>query len=747
MMAQWAQVQQLDSRYGEQVYQLYDETFPMEVRQYLSAWIESHDWEMVSTSNSLATVRFHDLLSQLDDQYSHFALENNLLAQHNIRRIKRNLQENFQEDPLNLALIICNCLKEEKNILDLVIQTQDNMGFTPNNVVFEKQKELDNKVKSLTSKFQKAQQDIKSLEDLQDEHDFKKKTLQNRVEQEGIMITKSPMLKKEIHEEEMVIRGLFINLNTTREVVVHELADILSLAEDIQHTLVEEEIPEWKHRQQIACIGGPPNASLDQLQTWFTAVAEGLQQVRQQLKKLQELEQKYTYENDPITQYKNTLEERALSLFKNLIVNSLVVERQPCMLSHPQRPLVLKTGVQFTVKIRLLVKLQEFNYHFKVKALFGKNVSDGSTVKGHFSKFNILGTNNKVMNMEESNGSLVAEFRHMQIKKTTVKKSNECPLIVTEELHYMTFETHLSQPDLQVKLETMSLPFVVISHINQLPSAWASVMWYNMLTREPKNLLFFLNPPQATWRQLSEVLSWQFSFVTKRGLNDEQLRMLGDKLLGREAAGNPEGLIPWAKFCKNEKTLSFWLWIAAILDLIKNHLLKLWDEGFIMGFVSKEREKALLKDKEPGTFLLRFSESSREGAITFTWVEHSSNDVHFHSVEPYTKKELAAISFADILHNYKVMAAENIPENPLLYLYPNIPKDSAFARHYSRPTEAAEEMEFNSGAEAGYIKTELISVSEVHPSRLKDTMLPMSPEEYGELTRMINPAEIESMVQ
>lgn len=44
-----------------------------------------------------------------------------------------------------------------------------------------------------------------------------------------------------------------------------------------------------------------------------------------------------------------------------------------------------------------------------------------------------------------------------------------------------------------------------------------------------------------------------------------------------------------------------------------------------MGFISKERERALLKDRESGTFLLRFSESSREGAITFTWVEGPAN--------------------------------------------------------------------------------------------------------------------------
>uniref|UniRef100_A0A8C8LUP9 SH2 domain-containing protein n=1 Tax=Oncorhynchus tshawytscha TaxID=74940 RepID=A0A8C8LUP9_ONCTS len=586
-MAQWFQLQQLDSKYLEQVDQLYDDNFPMEIRQYLSAWIESHDWDMVATSDSLAVVRFHDLLAQLDVQYSRFALENNFLLQHNIRKIKRNLQDHFQEDPLQMAMIICNCLKEEKKILASII-------------------------------------------------------------------------KKEVRHRSCLLHT----------VVVNQISDILCLAEQIQFNLVTVEVPEWKHRQQIACIGGPPNACLDQLQIWFTAVAEGLQQVRQQLKMLQELEQKYTYENDPVTQGKSALEERALALFKYLIVNSIVVERQPCMPTHPQRPMVLKTGVQFTVKIRLLVKLQEFNYQLKKYVPY-----------------------------------LAAEFRHLQLKeqKITGNRSNEGPLIVTEELHSISFETQLCQPGLQVELETMSLPIVVISNISQLPSAWASVMWYNMLTCESKNLSFFLSPPQATWNQLSNVLSWQFSSITKRGLNDEQLSMLGDKLLGGEAAGNPNGLIPWTKFCKNvnEKSFPFWLWIEGILDLIKRHLLCLWNDGCIMGFVSKEREKALLKDKEPGTFLLRFSESSREGAITFTWVE----DVHFHTVEPYTKKELAAVTFPDILRNYKVMAAENIPENPLLYLYPNIPKESAFTRYYSRPTEV-----------------------------------------YGVLTRIINPDEIENVV-
>jgi len=57
-------------------------------------------------------------------------------------------------------------------------------------------------------------------------------------------------------------------------------------------------------------------------------------------------------------------------------------------------------------------------------------------------------------------------------------------------------------------------------------------------------------------------------------------------------------------------------------------------------------------------------------------------------VEPYNKGRLAALPFADILRDYKVIMADNVPENPLKYLYPDIPKDKAFGKHYScQPNE------------------------------------------------------------
>ncbi|XP_069589912.1 signal transducer and activator of transcription 1-alpha/beta isoform X3 [Ranitomeya imitator] len=696
-MAQWYELQQIDTKFLEQVHQLYDDSFPMEIRQYLAQWLEAQDWEHASSNVSLATILFHGLLTQLDDQYSRFSLESNFLLQHNIRKSKRNLQDLFQEDPVQMAMIIFSCLREESKILDNAqLYTKSQMGSTQSTVVIDKHRELDKKVCDIKNRALEVEQDVKNLEDLQDEYDFKCKTVQSRENEHHAQSER--LAQNELKQEKLVLQNMYLAIGIKRKEIVHKIGEVLNITSHIQTSLINEELVEWKRRQQIACIGGPPNACLDQLQSC-----------------------------------------------------SFVVERQPCMPTHPQRPLVLKTGVQFTVKLRLLVKLQELNYQLKVKAVFDKDVSEKNTVKG-FRKFNILGTNTKVMNMEEStNGCLAAEFRHLQLKeqKNAGCRTNEGPLIVTEELHSLSFETQLCQPGLVVDLETASLPIVVISNVSQLPSGWASILWYNMLTSETKNLSFFLNPPAARWTQLSEVLSWQFSSVTKRGLHADQLIMLEEKLLGTNMT-NTDDFIPWTRFCKenlNDKNFPFWLWIEGILELIKKHLLCLWNDGCIVGFISKERERALLKEKRPGTFLLRFSESSKEGAITFTWVEISQNEPVFHSVEPYTKKELSAVSFPDIIRNYKVMAAENIPENPLKFLYPDTQKDMAFGKYYSRPKDAPEPMDLDGPDQKGYIKTELISVSEVHPSRLQsaESLLPMSPDEYEDLTKLVGSAEFDIM--
>ncbi|NP_571555.1 signal transducer and activator of transcription 1a [Danio rerio] len=748
-MTQWLELQQLDPKFLEQVDQLYDDNFPMAIRQYLSSWIESHDWDHVANveNESLATVRFHDLLTQLDHQHSRFVMEKDFLNQHNIRKFKRNLQNLFQDNPVSMAMIISRNLREERKIIAIAGMSESPTPNPTQDMIVEKNREMDARVKDIKNKVQDAEQTIKNLEDLQDEYDFKNKTYQSRDELNGTIS------KEDLNREKLMIHAMFVKLNDKRIMAISQMSEVLNLVEPVICELISTELVEWKRRQQMACIGGLTNVCLDQLQNWFTSLGESLLQSRQQLKKLLELEQKLSYSTDPITCSKISLEERIMSNLKNLVTNSLVVERQPCMPTQLQRPLVLKTGVLFTLKLRLLVKIPEFNHTVRVKVQFDKDIVEKR--KG-FRMFNILGTSMKVMNMEESNG-MAAEFRHLQLKerKVTGNRTSEGPLIVTEELHSITFEAELCWSGLVINFETTSLPIVVISNVSQLPSGWASIMWYNMLISEPKNLSFFVTPPPATWGQLQEVLSWQFSSITKRGLNPEQLSMLGNKLLGPKAASDPEAQIPWNRFCKSgsEKNFTFWLWIEAVLDLIKRHLLSLWDDGCIMGFVTKDRTKSLLNNKAPGTFLLRFSESNRDGAITFSWVEHDANeDPQIRSVEPYTKKELSAVSLPDIIRNYRVMAADNVPENPLRFLYPQIPKDDAFKKYYTKPTDKQEPMDVDKKADEGYISTTLISISEMKPQEYNENLMPMSPEVYGELERMnrfdtvqLEPADLMTM--
>ncbi|XP_006878813.1 PREDICTED: signal transducer and activator of transcription 4 [Elephantulus edwardii] len=702
-MSQWNQVQQLEIKFLEQVDQFYDDNFPMEIRHLLAQWIENQDWEAASNNETMATILLQNLLIQLDEQLGRVSKEKNLLLIHNLKRIRKILQGKFHGNPMHVAVVIANCLREERRILaaaNMPVQGPLEKSLQSSSVS-ERQRNVEHKVAAIKNSVQITEQDTKYLEDLQDEFDYRYKTIQTMDQGD-----KNNIL---MNQEVLTLQEMLNSLDFKRKETLSKMTQIVNEMDLLMNSMLVEELQDWKRRQQIACIGGPLHNGLDQLQNCFTLMAESLFQLKRQLEKLEEQSAKMTYEGDPIPLQRAHLLERVTFLIYSLFKNSFVVERQPCMPTHPQRPMVLKTLIQFTVKLRLLIKLPELNYQVKVKASIDKNVSTLSN-----RRFVLCGTHVKAMSIEESsNGSLSVEFRHLQpkeMKSSAGNKGNEGSHMVTEELHSITFETQICLYGLTIDLETCSLPVVMISNVSQLPNAWASIIWYNVSTSDSQNLVFFNNPPSATLSQLLEVISWQFSSYVGRGLNSDQLNMLAEKLTGLSSYS--DGHLTWAKFCKEHlpcKSFTFWIWLEAILDLIKKHILPLWIDGYVMGFVSKEKERLLLKDKMPGTFLLRFSESHL-GGITFTWVDHSENgEVRFHSVEPYNKGRLSALPFADILRDYKVIMAENIPENPLKYLYPDIPKDKAFSKHYtSQPCEVSRPSE---KGDKGYVPSVFIPIS------------------------------------
>ncbi|NWI13815.1 STAT2 protein, partial [Crypturellus soui] len=347
-----------------------------------------------------------------------------------------------------------------------------------------------------------------------------------------------------------------------------QMQQLLGRSETLRDFL-QQELAAWRERQRSACLGAAADTGLLQLQTWFTALGEGLFQLLQLLRALGELRLKVTYEGDPLQTEPPLLESRLRELLTYLLqrwaprpggagrcrrcgaaltppctrCSAFVVELQPCMPACSKRPLVLRTASKFSVRARLLVRLHDRSRPMEAKIHIDSR--DGPHPRPpsarSFRRFNILTSNSKTLALGDSpQDGLVCDFQHLTLKEQKVggsgkgsKGSGEGPLAVTEELHLITFTLAYAYRGLELELETSTLPVVIISNNTQLSSAWATVLWFNMLSADPKaSAQFFAAPPAAPWPRLAEVLSWQFESVAERGLAKEHLHMLAEKLFG-----------------------------------------------------------------------------------------------------------------------------------------------------------------------------------------------------------------------
>lgn len=178
-----------------------------------------------------------------------------------------------------------------------------------------------------------------------------------------------------------------------------------------------------------------------------------------------------------------------------------------------------------------------------------------------------------------------------------------------------------------------------------------------------------------------------FYEIGERHLTAENIRFLACKLLGRydlvDASNEP---VTWTMFCKdpmppttaNGFAGTFWDWFYETWKLTRDHLACLWKSDYILGFVPKDKAEALLQSSEPGTFLLRFSESI-PGAICITALVERDGGRTIYMVTPMVGKELHSLSLPDMLHSY----AE------LKRLYPDRNKDEVMSHLYSRPKKPA----------------------------------------------------------
>lgn len=84
--------------------------------------------------------------------------------------------------------------------------------------------------------------------------------------------------------------------------------------------------------------------------------------------------------------------------------------------------------------------------------------------------------------------------------------------------------------------------------------------------------------------------------------------------------------ISWDQFRRNTfvndgQKYSFWEWFHTAIKLTRHHLSDSWKNGYIAGFISRQKTNEILLKKGRGAFMLRFAERIRGNFIlTFFFV-------------------------------------------------------------------------------------------------------------------------------
>ncbi|KAK7092646.1 signal transducer and activator of transcription 5B-like isoform X2 [Littorina saxatilis] len=488
-----------------------------------------------------------------------------------------------------------------------------------------------------------------------------------------------------------------------------ELADsynkLIDEVQGMQKRVLDDELISWKRRQQLGGNGNlPKSEELDSLQRWCESLAEIIWCIRQQIKRMGILRAQLPIDlpigrPDLLPELNDTI----TGMLSSLVTSTFIVEQQP--------PQVLKKESRFSAKVRLLVggKLNIQMCPPQVKATIisesqAKNMLRSDMLAKETTSGTILNNVGTMDWQDDRNpllpsGCLSIHFRNMQLKaiKRSDKKGTEA---VTEEKFCILFQSdfNVGGNDLVFQVWTLSLPVVVTVHGNQECNAMATVLWDNAFA-DPGRTPFVV-PESVPWPKLGEQLHGKFQQMTGKGLSPDSLDYLASKVFNAPCGLDfSQYTVSWTQFNKETlqgRTFTFWEWFYAVLKLTKEHLKGPWNDGSIIGFISKTKAQECLNRVENGTFLLRFSDSEC-GGITIAWIAESltkPGEREVWNLAPYIAKDFSVRGLADRIHDLK----------NLTFLYPEIIKDDAFQKYYTAQPES------DTSSKNGYIATHLVQV-------------------------------------
>uniref|UniRef100_A0A0K8W2F9 Signal transducer and transcription activator n=2 Tax=Bactrocera latifrons TaxID=174628 RepID=A0A0K8W2F9_BACLA len=394
----------------------------------------------------------------------------------------------------------------------------------------------------------------------------------------------------------------------------------------------------WQRKQAFAGNGAPFPTYLDGIQYVVESLMDRMADITLFISNL------LHFGDDPTL---NEFLTHAQTLHNILIFSTFIVEKQP--------PQVKKKGSKLQATVRWLIgdKLGinlskpvvkcEILSEALAKRLTIENIHMPPECNGKMTG------NECQMEFDASNRSFSANFSNLVIhdNKRSVKKGSE---IVADGKYALLFYTTAIYKGYAINCWALSLPIVVVVHDNQASKGWATITWDNAFSeieREP-----FKVPERVHYIKLLETLNLRFAYYTGRQLTAENLEVLHKKLVGE--AVQPNEYISYSQFCKDKLPdcgITFWDWFYGIMKLTKAHFRQIWQEGHIVGFISKLRTKEILSQQPMGTFLLRFSDSQK-GGITIAYRDYCGNIIF---LAPWTCVHFQIRSLANSIGDLDVL--------------------------------------------------------------------------------------------
>ncbi|XP_048685933.1 signal transducer and activator of transcription 5B isoform X2 [Lepidochelys kempii] len=624
-MAVWIQAQQLQGEALRQMQALYGQHFPIEVRHYLSQWIESQAWDSIDLDNPQenlkATQLLEGLIQELQKKADHQVGEDGFLLKIKLGHYATQLQNTYDRCPMELVRCIRHILYHEQRLVREATNSPSPASSLAD-AMSQKHLQINQTFEELRLVTQDTENELKKLQQTQEyfiiqyqenmrlQAQFSQLSQlgpQERMSRETTLQQKKASLEAWLHREAQTLQQYRVELAEKHQ-------KTLQLLRKQQTTILDDELIQWKRRQQLAGNGGPPEGTLDVLQSWCEKLAEIIWQNRQQIRRAEHL-------------------------------------CQQLPIPGPVEEMLAELNGTITDIISALVTSE----------------SSGEILN-----------NCCVMEYHQATGTLSAHFRNMSLKR--IKRSDRRGAeSVTEEKFTILFESQFSVGgnELVFQVKTLSLPVVVIVHGSQDNNATATVLWDNAFA-EPGRVPFAV-PDKVLWPQLCEALNMKFKaeVQSSRGLTKENLLFLAQKLFNSSSGQLEEYSamsVSWSQFNRENlpgRNYTFWQWFDGVMEVLKKHLKPHWNDGAILGFVNKQQAHDLLINKPDGTFLLRFSDSEI-GGITIAW-KFDSPERMFWNLMPFTTRDFSIRSLADRLGDL----------NYLIYVFPDRPKDEVFSKYYT----------------------------------------------------------------